>query len=119
MSVCSFADLRQEAVGLLAQINRLPQREFERKLHNIFVRDDVSGPLAVAYLLQQMLKISPAENAGFWLSQIEACKEAARVGLKVRHGWEAYNLTPWEVVHWQPPKQIARYNSEPLINGPR
>ena len=119
MSVCSFADLRKEAVGLLAQLNRLPQREFERKLHRIFVRDDVSGPLAVMYLLQQLLKISPAENAEFWHSQIQACKEAARVGLKVRHGWAAYGMTPYEVVHWRPPKQLARYNSEPQINEPR
>ena len=119
MSHCSLEDLRKEAVGLLAQLPRLPQREFERKLHQLFVRDDVSGPLAVMYLLQQLLKISPAENAEFWLSQIEACKKAARVGLKVRHGWEAYGMTPWEVVHWQPPKQLARYNSEPVINGPR
>ena len=84
MSHCSFADLRKEAVGLLAQLNRLPQREFEKKLHQLFVRDDVSGPLAVMYLLQQLLKISPAENAGFWHSQIEACKEAARVGRRER-----------------------------------
>ena len=119
MSACSFADLRKGAVELLAQLPRLPQKEFERKLHKICVRDDVSGPLAVAYLLQQMLKISPAENAGFWLSQIEACKEAARVGLKVRRGWEAYGMTPGEGVHGQGPKQIARDNSEPLINGPR
>ena len=119
MSPCCFAELRKEAVALLALINILPQREFSRRLHEIYTRDDVSGPLAVAYLLQQMLKISPAENAGFWYSQIEACKEAARVGLKLRHGWEAYGMTPWEVVHWQPPKQLARFNSEPIINGPR
>ena len=104
MSLCSFAVLRKEAVELLAQISSLPQEEFSRKLHQNYTRDDVSGPLAVMYLLQQLLKISPAENAGFWYSQIEACKEAARVGLKMRHGWEAYHMTPWEVVHWQPPK---------------
>ena len=119
MSHCSFADLRKEAVGLLAQINRLPQREFERKLHQLFVRDDVSGPLAIAYLLQQLLKISPAADADFWHSQIQACQKAARVGHKMRHGWGVYGMTPWEVVHWRPPKQMARYNSEPVINGPR
>ena len=119
MSVCSFADLRKEAVELLARVNRLPQREFERKLHQIFVRDDVNGSMAVMHLLQQLLKISPAADADFWHAQIQACREAARVGHKVRRGWGVYGMTPWEVVHWQPPKQMARYNSEPVINGPR
>ena len=119
MSHCSLDVLRKEAVELLAHINRLPQREIEKKLHRIFVSDDVNGPLAVMYLLQQMLKISPAAGAQFWHSQIQACKEAARVGLKVRHGWGAYGMTPFEVVHWRPPKQLARYNSEPQINEPR
>ena len=90
MSHCSLDVLRKEAVELLAQINRLPQRAFEKKLHRLFVSDDVNGPLAVMYLLQQMLKISPAAGAQFWHSQIQACREAARVGLKVRHGWGAY-----------------------------
>ena len=117
MSACSFADLRKEAIELLARINRLPQKEFERKLHQLFVRDSVNGPMAVMHLLQQLLKISPAADAEFWHAQIRGCREAARVGLKVRHGWGVYGMTPWEVVHWRPPKQIARYNSEPIING--
>ena len=70
------------------------------------------------YLLQQLLKISPAENAGFWHSQIEACKEAARVGLKVRRGWEAYGMTPYEVCmhrgYYKHPI-LPRYNSEPNL----
>ena len=87
MSDYCFAVLQQEAIELLAQINRLSEKEFKRRLHQIFVRDDVSGPLAVAYLLKQMLKISHAENAGFWRSQINACNKAAHVGLKIRRGW--------------------------------
>ena len=87
MSHYSFAESQKEAMELLAQINRLTEKEFERRLHQIFVRDDVSGPLAVPYLLKQMLKISHAENAGFWRSQINACNKAAHVGLKIRRGW--------------------------------
>ena len=118
MSPCCFAELRKEAVALLALINILPQREFSRRLFKIYTRDDVSGPLAVAHLLQQLLKISSAEDAKFVHSQIEVCRKAAQEGLRVRLGWEPYGMTPWQVVHYQPPKQMARYNSEPIINGP-
>ena len=97
MSLCSFAALRKDAQALLALINTLPQREWEKRLHGIFVRDPVQGPLAVAWMLQQVLKASTRQDAPFWCGQIDACKHAARVGHKVRCGWEAYGMTPYEV----------------------
>ena len=95
MSVCSFAALRKDAQALLALINTLPQREWEKRLHGIFVRDPVQGPLAVAWMLQQVLKASTHQDAPFWRGQIDACKHAARVGNKVRCGWGAHGLTPY------------------------
>ena len=86
MSLCSFAALRTDAQALLALINKLPQREWEKRLHGIFVRDAVQGPLAVAWMLQQMLKASTRQDAPFWRGQIDKCKHAARVGHKVRCG---------------------------------
>ena len=56
MSVCSFAALRKDAQALLALINTLSRREWEQKLHKIFVSDPVQGPRAVAWMLQQLLK---------------------------------------------------------------
>ena len=97
MSLCSFAALRKDAQALLALINKLPQSEWEKRLHGIFVRDPVQGPLAVAWMLQQVLKASTRQDAPFWCGQIDACKHAARVGHKVRCGWEAYGMTPYEV----------------------
>ena len=97
MSVCSFAALRKDAQALQALINTLPQREWEQKLHKIFVSDPVQGPLAVAWMLQQVLKASTRQAAPFWCRQIDACKHAARVGRKVRCGWEAYGMTPYAV----------------------
>ena len=80
MSLCSFADLRKDAHALLALISTLSRREWEQKLHKIFVSDPVLGPLAVAWMLQQVLKTSTRQDAPFWCSQIDACKQAARVG---------------------------------------
>ena len=74
-SLCSFAALRKDAQALLALINTLPQREWEKRLHRIFVRDPVQGPLAVAWMLQQMMKACPHQSAPFWRGQIDACKK--------------------------------------------
>ena len=116
MSLCSFAALRKDAQALLALISTLSRREWEQKLHKIFVSDPVQGPLAVAWMLQQVLKASTRQDAPFWCSQIDACKQAARVGHKVRSGWEAYGMTPYEVcMHRGYSRRpiLPRYNSEP------
>ena len=102
MSLCSFAALRKDAQALLAVINTLPQRECEQRLHKIFVSDSVQGPLAVAWLCQQMMKACPHQSA------LDACKHAARVGHRVRHevcmhrGYFRHPLLP-------------RYKSEPVL----
>ena len=118
MSHCSFADLRKEAQALLALINKLPQSEWEKRLHGIFVRDPAQGPLAVGWACQQMMKACPRQDAPFWCGQIDACKHAARVGHKVRCGWEAYGLPPYEVCmhrgYFRHPL-LPRYNSEPVL----
>ena len=104
MSLCSFAALRNDAQALLAMINTLPQSDFEQR------------PLAVAWLCQQMMKAWPRQDAPFRRSQIDACKRAARVGHKVRCGWEAYGMTPYEVCmhrgYFRRPI-LLRCNSEP------
>ena len=118
MSVCSFAALRKDAQALLALISTLPQREWEKRLHVIFVRGPVQGPLVVAWVLQQMMKASTSQSAPFWRGQIDACKHAARVGHKVRCGWEADGMTPYEVCmhrgYFRHPL-LPRYNSEPVL----
>ena len=118
MSPSCFAALRKDAQALLALINTLPQREWEKRLHAIFVRDPVQGPLAVAWMLQQMMKASTSQDASFWFEQIDACKHAARVGHRVRCGWEAYGMTPYEVCmhrgYFRSPL-LPRYNSEPVL----
>ena len=120
MSVCSFAALRKDAQALLALINTLSRREWEQKLHKIFVSDPVQGPLAVAWMLQQVRKASTRQDAPFWRGQIDACKQAARVGHKVRCGWEAYGMTSYEVCmhrgYFRHPIQ-PRYNSEPVLRS--
>ena len=53
-------------LALLALITTLSRREWEQKLHKIFVSDPVQGPLAVAWMLQQVLKASTSQDAPFW-----------------------------------------------------
>ena len=108
-SLCSFAALRKDAQALFALINTLPQKEWEKRLHGIFVRDQVQGPLAV-----------PHQSAPFWCGQIDACKHAARAGHKVRRGWEAYGMTPYEVCMHRGYSRhpiLPRYNSEPVLRS--
>ena len=99
---CSYAVLKKRAQALLAQIHTLPEREWQRRLHQIFMSDDIQGPLVVAWMCQQMMKACPPKSAPFWCSQIDVCKQAARVGHKVRCGWEAYGMTPYEVCMHRP-----------------
>ena len=120
MSLRSFDALRKDAQALLALINTLHQREWEKRLHGIFVGVPVQGPLAVALMLQHMLKASTRQDAPFWCGQIDACRHAARVGHKVRCGCEAYGLTPYEVCmhrgYFRHPL-LPRYNSEPVLSS--
>ena len=118
MFLYPFAALRKDAQTLLALINKLPQREWEKRLHGIFVRDPVQGPPAVAWVLQQMMKASTSQDAPFWCEQIDACKHAARVGHRVRCGGEAYGMSPYEVCmhrgYFRHPL-LPRYTSEPVL----
>ena len=118
MSPCSYADLRKRAVALLALINTLPEREWQRRLQKLFMSDEIQGPLVVAWMCQQMMKACPRKSAFFWQSQIDACKHAARTSHQVRRGWEAYGMTPYEVCmhrgYYRDPI-LPRYNSEPNL----
>ena len=112
----SYAALRKRAVALLALIRILPERTWQQQLHQIFLSDEMNGPLVVAWMCQQMMEIS--QNAGFWQSQIDECKNAARTNLKVRRGWEEYGMTPYEVCmhrgYYKNPI-LPRYDSEPAL----
>ena len=112
--------MRKDAQALLALINTLSRKESEQKLHKIFVSDPVQGPLAVCWMLQQVLKASTRQGAPYWCRQIDTCKHAARVGHKVRCGWEAYGMTPYEVCMHRGYSRhpiLPRYNSEPVLRS--
>ena len=120
MSLCSFTALRKDVQALLALTNTLPQSDFEQRLHKNFVRNPAQGLLAVAWMLQQVLKASTHQDAPFWRGQIDACKHAARLGHKVRCGWEAYGMTPYEVCMHRGYSRhpiLPRYNNEPVLRS--
>ena len=117
-SPCSYAVLRKRAVALLALIRFLPEKEWQRRLHQIFMSDEVQGPLVVAWMCQQMMNAGSPKSAPFGQSQIDACKHTARLNIQVRRGWEAYGMTPYDVCthrgYYRQPI-LPRYNSEPAI----
>ena len=55
MDAC-YAVLKKEANSLLASIPYIPRQTWEARLRNLFAKDEVGGPLAVMYLLQQCQK---------------------------------------------------------------
>ena len=119
MSRVCYTDLKKDSLALLAQINVLDRNTFQRRLAQLFREDEIGGPLAVAHLLKQMRKIAPRREVGFWDSQIEQCVRVARISAKVRQGWQQFGLpTVYDVLAYQPPKQLPRYHSLPdLRNG--
>ena len=120
-SPSSYAVLRKRAVALLALIRILPEKQWQQELHQIFMSNEVQGPLVVAWVCQQMMKISPPQKKRrFWQSQIDECKNAARTNLKVKRWWEEYGMTPYEVcMHkgfYRNPI-LPRYSSEPNLSS--
>ena len=109
-------DSRKQAVALLSQINKLSEAQFRQRLSQLFSSHEIAGPLAVAFMLAQMKKICPETETWFWDGQISACNYAAKISHRVETGWKQYGLnSPYEVLDWRPPPQIARYQSEPVL----
>ena len=119
MSPSSFDALKREAQVLLSQLSTLPREEWERKLNVLAKRDQIQSPLVLAWMFRQGLKAASVAEAPFWQGQINTCLRAARISHKIQSGWAAFGMTPWEVVHYQPPPHLPRYASEPIFVGHR
>ena len=77
MSLCSVAALRTDAPS--SHQHAAPESLGETAAWNL-CEGSSPGPLAVCWMLQQVLKASARQDAPFWCRQIDACKHAARVG---------------------------------------
>ena len=109
-------DSRKQAVALPAQIKKLSQAQFQQRLNQLFNSHEIAGPLGVAWMLAQMKKICPASEMWFWDGQISACEYAVKVSHRAQAGWKQYGLkSPYDVLEWRPPPQLARYKSEPVL----
>ena len=62
---CSYGVLRKRGLALLASIRILTEKEWQQQLHQIFLSDELNGPLVVAWMCQQMMKISPPKQRRF------------------------------------------------------
>ena len=115
MSLFSYADLRKDAVAVLALIDALPQAAWEWRVRALFLMDDVQGPIACAWMFQELRKICSAADQPWWQAQINAWTLAARIAHKLRRGNDQWGMSCWKVVHHKPAWQLARYNSEPIL----
>ena len=110
-----YAVLKKEANSLLASLPYIPRQTWEARLRNLFAKDEVGGPLAVMYLLQQCQKAAQGVDDLFWLEQQAACKRAVRVSHTIRSGWQQYGLPSVYHVLEHPsfPRQAPRFHSAP------
>ena len=96
---------------------KLSEKEFERRMRQLYNTDPVDGPEAIAWGLQIMATLSePGPGRNFLLEQMDNARNDAALMKRIRKGWQAYGTDPWWVVHDTPAKQIARYNSEPIMS---
>ena len=101
---------------LLLQLHKINQKQFERRIRQLYGLDSILGPQAVAWGLRTMGDITPpGEDRRFYLTQADqALDDAARMK-KIAKGWQAFGEHPWWVVHGKPEKTLARYNSDSIL----
>ena len=57
--------MRKGSLDLLKNINSINQSQFEKRLATIFARGEIAGPLACAYVFQNMKKrVQPKQVLG-------------------------------------------------------
>jgi hypothetical protein len=102
---------------LLCRIKKLNKKQFYKQLKSIYESESIEGPLAVAWGMNMMaIQTEPGQDRIFFLNEMDKCKADAHLMKKIKKGWVQYNVVdPWWVVHHKPEKQMARYNSEPII----
>ena len=109
---CMPVSLQQKlAERLLGQMPRLTARQFEKACRAIQRSDPVSGPFAVAWLLSKAFRHKPPPQVQ---ASIDALSRDGAAMRKIQKANQSWGMSPWDVVHHKPEKQIARYNSSPL-----
>ena len=101
---------------LLLQIQKMDQKQFERRLVRLYQSCSINGPRAVAWGLRKLGEITPpGDDRRFWLAQADAAMDDAATMLKLKRGWMEYGDHPWWVVHAETQKPMARYNSDTCL----
>ena len=104
---------------ILLQLPQLSQSGWEKKCSILDRTDSVEGPEAVAWGLQMMATMCPpgADRVTI-LEQMDKARDDAANMKRIRKGWQEFGVDdPWWVVHDAPVRQMARYNSEPLLRS--
>ena len=101
---------------LLAQMPKLDRQGFKKRLQIIRNSDLVEGPKALHWLFSAIARgLGPGKDRIFFLEQADVVMEEAMAMRKLKKGYSQYEMSPWDVVHWQPPGWIPRYHSCPLL----
>ena len=101
---------------LLLQLHKLNQKQFERRLRQLYLTHQVEGPQAVAWGLQKMGEMAPAgKGRRFYQTEADKALYDAALMKKIAKGWQAFGEHPWWVVHGKPEKQLARYKSDSAL----
>ena len=102
---------------LLLQLHKINQKQFTRRCRQLYNLDPILGPQAVAWGLRTMGEITPAgKERRFYLTEADKAMDDAAIMKKIAKGWSGFGEHPWWVVHGKPEKQMARYNSDSVLN---
>ena len=101
---------------LLLQLHKITQKQFERRIRQLYMTHQVEGPQAIAWGLRTMGEICPpGKDRMFYLTEADKASEDAVRMKKLMNGWSVWGEHPWWIVHGKPEKQMARYNSDSML----
>ena len=94
----------------------MDSNEFQRRLRALRASDLIEGPLALHWLFSAIARVvGPGRERIYFPEQADVVMEEAIAMRKLKKGHGQHSMTPWEVVHWRPPPQMARYHSCPCL----
>ena len=112
------ADKHKRCMAMILRLMpQLSQSEWAKRCAQLYRTDSVQGPEAVAWGLRMMAMIHPpGKDRRIILDQMDTARNDAALMRKIRKGWQEYGYEDcWWVVHDKPPRQMARYHSEPVL----
>ena len=93
---------------------KLTEASLHKRMKQLYFTG-IEGMEAVAWGMQMLATLEQGKERRWFLEQMDAARNQAAVMKKIRKGWMAYGMTPYEVLSHRVPPQIPRYQSEPIM----